>query len=112
MVLRLSSFNSLSALRAAASRRSLAVGSAKSGALHAGQRLAKPGLSGRNSNSSEQMTQVLIGSAIRIHDNAGDSSEVLICLLDGLRPVRGSWSPILAATSARSRSFDFAALRS
>jgi hypothetical protein len=79
MVLRLSSFNSLSALRAAASRRCLAVGSADSGALHAGQRLAKPGLSGRNSNSSEHMTQVLIGSAIRIHDNAGDSSAGLIC---------------------------------
>src|ERR1700728_250542 len=35
-----------------------------SGALHSGQRLAKPGLSGFNSNSSEHTTQTLIGKAI------------------------------------------------
>lgn len=35
-----------------------------SGSLHAGQRLAKPGLPGRNSNSSEQITQTFIGNAI------------------------------------------------
>jgi hypothetical protein len=35
-----------------------------------GQRLAKPGLPGRSSNSSEQMTQILTGKAIDIHDNA------------------------------------------
>jgi hypothetical protein len=34
--------------------------------------LAKPGLSGLNSNSSEQMTQVLIGKVIHNHDNADD----------------------------------------
>jgi hypothetical protein len=35
-----------------------------SGSLHAGQRLAKPGLPGLNSNSSEQTTQTFIGNAI------------------------------------------------
>ena len=35
-----------------------------SGALHSGQRLAKPGLSGFSSNSSEQIAQTLIGKAI------------------------------------------------
>jgi hypothetical protein len=32
--------------------------------------LAKPGLPGRSSNSSEQTTQVLMGKAIHVHDNA------------------------------------------
>lgn len=44
----------------------LAVESSKSGALQVGQRLAKPGLSGLSSNSSEQMTQVLMGKAITV----------------------------------------------
>jgi hypothetical protein len=35
-----------------------------SGSLHAGQRLAKPGLPGLSSNSSEQITQIFIGNAI------------------------------------------------
>src|ERR1700760_4013060 len=35
-----------------------------SGSLHAGQRLAKPGLSGLSSNSSEQTTQTLMGNAM------------------------------------------------
>ena len=34
--------------------------------LHSGQRLAKPGLSGFNSNSSPQTVQVLMGNAISI----------------------------------------------
>ena len=38
--------------------------SADSGSLHAGQRLAKPGLPGLSSNSSEQTTQTLMGNAI------------------------------------------------
>lgn len=37
-----------------------------SGSLHAGQRLAKPGLPGLSSNSSEQITQTFIGNAIEI----------------------------------------------
>lgn len=36
-----------------------------SGSLQAGQRLAKPGLSGRSSNSSEQMAQILTGNGIQ-----------------------------------------------
>jgi hypothetical protein len=40
------------------------MGSSFSGALHSGQRLAKPGLSGFNSNSSEQMVQTLMGNGI------------------------------------------------
>ena len=39
---------------------------AASGSLHAGQRLAKPGLSGFNSNSWEQTAQIRRGKAIRI----------------------------------------------
>ncbi len=38
--------------------------SAASGAEHSGQRLAKPGLSGLSSNSSEQMAQVRMGKAM------------------------------------------------
>jgi hypothetical protein len=44
-----------------------AAGPSDSGSLHAGQRLAKPGLSGRNSNSSEHITQILIGKAISFY---------------------------------------------
>ena len=71
MARRRSAFASLSALRSTASSWGLAVVSSASGALHPGQRLAKPGLSGLSSNSSEQTTQVLIGKAITPHDNAG-----------------------------------------
>jgi hypothetical protein len=39
--------------------------------LQAGQRLAKPGLSGFSSNSSEQRAQTLMGKAIEVHDNPG-----------------------------------------
>jgi hypothetical protein len=44
--------------------RCFVTGSDDSGALHSGQRLAKPGLSGLSSNSSEQMAQTLTGKAI------------------------------------------------
>ena len=37
---------------------------AASGAEHSGQRLAKPGLSGLSSNSSEQTAQVRMGKAM------------------------------------------------
>jgi hypothetical protein len=40
-----------------------------SGSLHAGQRLAKPGLSGFSSNSSEQTTQVLMGKDIPLYSD-------------------------------------------
>ena len=42
----------------------LPAGPSASGSLHCGQRLAKPGLSGFNSNSSSHTTHVLIGNAI------------------------------------------------
>src|ERR1039457_6655690 len=74
MVRRRASFSSRSSARDSAARRSWATDSADSGSLHAGQRLAKPGLPGRSSNSSEQTTQVLMGKAIDIHDNAGEFS--------------------------------------
>src|ERR1700722_10866070 len=51
-------------LRSSASMRCLVTGSVDSSALHSGQRLAKPGLSGFSSNSSEQMAQTLIGNGI------------------------------------------------
>ena len=74
MARRRSAFASLSALRSTASSWGLAVeSSTTSGTLHAGHRLANPGLSGLSSNSSEQTTQVLIGKAITINDNAGES---------------------------------------
>ncbi len=38
-----------------------------SGALHSGQRLAKPGLSGLSSNSSSQTAQILIGNGMQNH---------------------------------------------
>jgi hypothetical protein len=48
------------------------VESACSGSLQAGQRLAKPGLSGLSSNSSEQMAQILIGNGMRIYFTEND----------------------------------------
>jgi hypothetical protein len=60
----LAAFASLSFLRSSASMRRLVTGSVDSSALHSGQRLAKPGLSGFSSNSSEQMAQTLIGKGI------------------------------------------------
>ena len=64
MACRRASFASLAVLRSSASMRCCAVGTVGSGALHSGQRLAKPGLSGFSSNSSEQTVQILMGKAI------------------------------------------------
>jgi hypothetical protein len=64
MACRLAAFASLSPLRSSASMRRLVIGSTDSSALHSGQRLAKPGLSGFSSNSSEQMAQTLMGKGI------------------------------------------------
>jgi hypothetical protein len=60
----LAAFASLSFLRSSASIGRLVTGSIDSSVLHSGQRLAKPGLSGFSSNSSEQMAQTLIGKGI------------------------------------------------
>src|SRR5271156_2727481 len=60
----LAAFASLSFFRSSASMWRLVTGSVDSSALHSGQRLAKPGLSGFSSNSSEQMAQILIGKGI------------------------------------------------
>lgn len=60
------SFASARLLRSSASILRLVVESADSGALQAGQRLAKPGLSGLSSNSSEQTLQIRIGNAIQL----------------------------------------------
>jgi TM2 domain-containing membrane protein YozV len=49
--------------------------SVDSGSLHCGQRLAKPGLPGLSSNSSEQTTQVLIGNAIGINGNGSSPAK-------------------------------------
>src|SRR3954451_20740665 len=64
MAWRRASLASLAFLRSTASIRPLVAGSAVSVSLHAGQRLAKPGLSGLSSNSSEQTAQTLIGNGI------------------------------------------------
>jgi hypothetical protein len=60
----LAAFASVSFLRSSASMWRLETGSVDSSVLHSGQRLAKPGLSGFSSNSSEQMAQTLIGKGI------------------------------------------------
>lgn len=65
MALLRASLASFRVLRSSASTLCLAVGSDFSGSLQDGQRLAKPGLPGFSSNSSEQTTQTLIGKAIR-----------------------------------------------
>ena len=64
MAWRRASFASRVVLRSTVSIGVFPVGPISSGSLHWGQRLAKPGLSGLSSNSSEQMTQTLIGKAI------------------------------------------------
>jgi hypothetical protein len=46
--------------------------SVDSGSLHSGQRLAKPGLFGLSSNSSEHTMQVLIGKVISFHGKGND----------------------------------------
>lgn len=58
------SLASFRVLRSSASVFCFVFGLAFSGSLHAGQRLAKPGLSGFSSNSSEQTAQTRIGNAI------------------------------------------------
>jgi hypothetical protein len=50
---------------------------ASSGSLHEGQRLAKPGLPGFNSNSSEHTTQILMGNAISFHGKGNASGQLL-----------------------------------
>jgi len=60
------SLASLSIFRSSGSIGRLVTGSTSSGSLQAGQRLAKPGLPGFNSNSSEQITQVLSGKGMTL----------------------------------------------
>jgi len=64
MAARRASFASVWLLRSKVSSGLLMVGWTASGSLQDGQRLAKPGLSGFSSNSSEQMAQVLTGKGI------------------------------------------------
>ncbi len=65
MAFRRSSFASFSDLRSSALIPGFFFESALSSSLHAGQRLANPGLPGFSSNSSEQMAQTLIGNAMQ-----------------------------------------------
>lgn len=65
MARRRSALISLSPLRSPAAM-APGVADSSSGSLHAGQRLAKPGLSGLSSNSWEQMAQTRIGNGITI----------------------------------------------
>ncbi len=60
------SFASFKVLRSSASVLRFVAGSVFSGALQAGQRLAKPGLPGLSSNSSEQTTQIRMGNATQL----------------------------------------------
>lgn len=59
---------SVALLSSSASTPPLMVVPMGSGALHSGQRLAKPGLSGFSSNSSPHTTQILMGKGI-FHSN-------------------------------------------
>jgi hypothetical protein len=67
---RRAAFTSLAALRPTGSRWFSAAVPVASGSLHEGQRFANPGLPGLSSNSSEQMTQILIGNGICFNVNA------------------------------------------
>ena len=60
------SFASIKVFRSSASTLRFVVSSAGFGSLQAGHRLAKPGLSGLSSNSSEQTTQTRTGNAMPI----------------------------------------------
>jgi len=66
MACRRASFASFKVLRSSASVPRVLAVSAFSGTLQAGQRLAKPGLSGFSSNSSEQMAQTRMGNAMEL----------------------------------------------
>ena len=65
MAWRRASLASTALRRSSASIVCLVAGPASSGVLQAGQRLAKPGLPGLSSNSSEQMAQTLTGKGIQ-----------------------------------------------
>lgn len=62
------SFASFTLWRSSASMLRFALDCVSSDSLQAGQRLAKPGLSGFSSNSSEQTAQTRIGKAIQQYD--------------------------------------------
>src|ERR1700733_111801 len=64
MARRRAAFTSISTRRSVGSKGCRSSVSVSSGSLHEGQRLAKPGLPGRSSNSSWQTTQVRIGKGI------------------------------------------------
>jgi len=83
MAFRRASFASLAALRSSASMWVLVESSLNSGALHAGQRLAKPGLSGFSSNSSPHTMQVLIGNAIAPPSYDGRAMSVQMSRAEG-----------------------------
>jgi|ERR1700722_78257 len=95
MAWRRAAFASLTVLRSSASRRRLVSGVDASAVLHEGQRLAKPGLSGFSSNSSEQTAQILIGKTIttlQLYDSA-----CIRCGLAGqqVSPLRVACAPTL-----------------
>ena len=61
---------------------------AASGSLHSGQRLAKPGLSGLSSNSSEQMAQVRMGKGMGMSPGAGRARFWMLAVSGMVRPRR------------------------
>ena len=67
MALLRASLASFKLLRSSASMLRLVAGESASSALQAGQRLAKPGLPGFSSNSSEQTAQIRRGKAMPVH---------------------------------------------
>jgi len=72
---RRAAFTSLSLRRSSASMLSFDSASFCSASVQSGHRFANPGLSGFNSNSSEQITQTLIGNAMLTPDNCYASND-------------------------------------
>src|SRR6267154_3941101 len=67
MALRRASLASVRLLRSSASMVFFLLEASRSDSLQAGQRLAKPGLSGFSSNSSEQTAHTRIGNDIHVY---------------------------------------------
>lgn len=88
MAWRRASFASFADLRSSAVMLCLVLGAEASAdsSVHCGQRLAKPGLSGFNSNSSLQTTQTLMGKGI-----SGSMTILVMAAVGYKMPVAGRY---------------------
>lgn len=114
MAARRASLASDAAFRSSASSRCFVPSFCASGSLHAGHRLAKPGLFGFSSNSSEHTTHTFTGNTIRISFYANPAQVMARCVLCHLRPhtpflrpkVTDNRSPKRGARYRSHRNFD------